>query len=92
MHEDGAGASTAGATAAVDDEPTCAACAAAKAISTEASFGIEEGEVDQLEKKWITWCAAHPPMGHSTRPRPKRHNIGPGIFSLDLLIRHFSSH
>lgn len=33
------------------------AVAAANAISTEASFGIEEGEVAQLEKKWITWCA-----------------------------------
>ena len=28
----------------------------APAIDENASFGIEEGEVDQLERKWITWC------------------------------------
>lgn len=26
-------------------------------IDQNASFGIEEGEVDELEKKWITWYA-----------------------------------
>ena len=37
-------------------ESSCAAIEAANAISTEASFGIEEGEAEELEKKWITWC------------------------------------
>ena len=31
------------------------AVAAAAAVDSNASFGIDEGEVDQLEKKWITW-------------------------------------
>ena len=25
------------------------------AVDANASFGIEEGEVDSLERKWITW-------------------------------------
>ena len=37
-------------------ESSCAAIEAANTISTEASFGIEEGEAEELEKKWITWC------------------------------------
>eukprot|EP00966_Prymnesium_polylepis_P062950 1460783-Prymnesium_polylepis.1 len=24
-------------------------------IETDASFGIEEGEADELERKWVTW-------------------------------------
>ena len=32
-----------------------AAMRAAQAIDKTATFGIEEGEVDQLERKWITW-------------------------------------
>ena len=32
-----------------------AAMLAAQAIDQTATFGIEEGEVDQLERKWITW-------------------------------------
>jgi hypothetical protein len=35
-----------------------AAMLAAQAIDEHASFGIDEGEVDQLERKWITWCAS----------------------------------
>ena len=31
------------------------AMARAAAIDTTASFGIDEGEVDQLERKWNTW-------------------------------------
>ena len=48
-------ASVATAGAMAIEEATCAACAAASTVSKEASFGIEEGEADQLEKKWITW-------------------------------------
>ncbi len=31
------------------------AAAATARIDENASFGIDEGEVDLLEKKWITW-------------------------------------
>jgi hypothetical protein len=37
------------------EEAAAAAAAAADQIDPDAAFGIEEGEVDQLEKKWITW-------------------------------------
>ena len=40
-----------------------AALIAAAAVDENASFGIEEGEVDQLERKWITWCAHARPHG-----------------------------
>lgn len=38
-------------------EAADAAVLAAQSVDEHASFGIEEGEVDQLERKWITWCA-----------------------------------
>jgi hypothetical protein len=31
-------------------------------IAEGASFGIEEGEVDNLERKWISWCAHRPSL------------------------------
>merc|ERR1712185_748155 len=36
-------------------EEAAEAIAKAAGIDENASFGIEEGEVDELEKKWITW-------------------------------------
>merc|ERR1712185_66661 len=36
-------------------EEAAEAIAKAAGIDENASFGIDEGEVDQLEKKWITW-------------------------------------
>lgn len=35
---------------------------AAPTIAESASFGIEEGEVDNLERKWISWCAHRPSL------------------------------
>ena len=45
------------------------AVVAAEAVDADASFGIEEGEVDQLERKWITWCATPlPSPQHALHP------------------------
>ena len=64
--------------AAIDRDDTAYAATqavlAAQAVDSNASFGIEEGEVDQLERKWITWCERVRPRRAALDPIGARHH------------------